>query len=202
VDLLHRAVEYFVQGGWVMGPLSLCSLIMWALIGERALFFYAQKREDIDIREAIEMLEGRRPAAGGRGLRARLVKNFLKERTGMRDLDRNLLYHWSLREKPLLRRRLAAIGVLASVAPLLGLLGTVIGMVHTFQVITLFGTGNTKALSSGISVALITTEAGLIVAIPGLFLSGWLCRRADRLERRLEEITAVLMRHVGRRVLP
>jgi len=197
MDKLYQAADYLIQGGWVMTPLMLCSVFMWTLIAERLYFFHGLTRYDIQIREAIRLLEGGKSGEEGRqGLRSRLVNSFLKQRTGNPDLDKNILYHCALKQRPLLNRYLAAIAVLASIAPLLGLLGTVIGMVQAFNVISLFGTGNVKGLSSGISAALITTQSGLIVAIPGLFLCGYLYRRASRQELRLEEITAILMRHV------
>jgi biopolymer transport protein ExbB len=65
-------------------------------------------------------------------------------------------------------RSLAVIGVLAAMAPLMGLLGTVTGMITTFDILAIFGTGNVKAMAGGISESLITTQTGLIVAIPGL----------------------------------
>ncbi len=196
MDLLQSAVDYLTQGGWVMSPLILCSVIMWTLIAERLHFFSVLSRQDIRIRDAIRLLREAESGMAMKGLRARIVESFVRERTGDPSLDKNILYHCALRQRPQLRRYLAVIAVLAAVAPLLGLLGTVIGMVHTFNVISIFGTGNVKGLSSGISVALITTQSGLIVAIPGLFLSGYLYRRAARLEMRLEEIAVVLMRHV------
>jgi biopolymer transport protein ExbB len=196
MEALYRATEYLLQGGWVMAPLIACSLVMWMLIGERLHFFHGLTRRDIRIRDAIAMLEEKGTAGEGRGLRERLVAAFVRERTGQPGLDKRILYQCALKLRPLLTRHLAGIAVLASVAPLLGLLGTVIGMVDTFQVIAVFGTGNVKGLASGISVALITTQSGLLVAIPGLFLSGYLYRHAARLEMRLEEITTVLMRHV------
>ena len=70
-----------------------------------------------------------------------------------------------------INRHISAIIVLTAVAPLLGLLGTVYGMIETFEVISAVGSGDTASLSSGISKALVTTEIGLIVAIPGLFAS-------------------------------
>jgi biopolymer transport protein ExbB len=196
MELLYRAIEYLWQGGWVMAPLIVCSVLMWTLIGERLYFFHSLTRQDIRIRDAIAMLEEKRAPGQGRGLRARLVAAFSSEMTGQPGLDQRILYHCSLKQRPLFSRHLAAIAVLASVAPLLGLLGTVIGMVDTFDVLAIFGTGNVKGLASGISVALITTQSGLLVAIPGLLLSAYLYRRAARLELRLEEITTVLMRHV------
>ena len=196
MEILYGATEYLWQGGWVMVPLIACSLVMWTLIGERLYFFHSLTRRDIRIRDAIVMLEEKRATGGGQGLRERLVANFSKEMTGQPGLDKRILYYCALKQRPVLNRHLAAIAVLASVAPLLGLLGTVIGMVDTFDVLSIFGTGNVKGLASGISVALITTQSGLLVAIPGLLLSGYLYRRAARLEMRLEEITSVLMRHV------
>ena len=78
-------------------------------------------------------------------------------------------------------------GVIAAVAPLLGLLGTVTGMISTFDIITEFGTGDPKLLSSGISIALVTTEVGLAVAIPALIfgnlLSGWAESIKDEMEK-------------------
>ena len=196
MEILYRATEYLWQGGWVMVPLIACSVVMWTLIGERLYFFQILTRRDIRIREAISMLEEKRATGQDRGLRARLVADFSKEMTGQPGLDKRILYSCALKQRPVLNRHLAAIAVLASVAPLLGLLGTVIGMVDTFDVLSVFGTGNVKGLASGISVALITTQSGLLVAIPGLLLSGYLYRQAARLEMRLEEITSVLMRHV------
>jgi biopolymer transport protein ExbB len=196
MELLYRAIEYLWQGGWVMAPLIVCSVLMWTLIGERLYFFHSLTRQDIRIRDAIEMLEEKRAPGRARGLRARLVAAFSREMTGQPGLDKRILYHCALKQRPLFSRHLAAISVLASVAPLLGLLGTVIGMVDTFDVLAIFGTGNVKGLASGISVALITTQSGLLVAIPGLLLSAYLYRRAARLEIRLEEIATVLARHV------
>ena len=70
------------------------------------------------------------------------------------------------------------LGVSASAAPLLGLLGTVTGMIHTFRLITFFGVGDARLLADGISEALVTTEAGLCVAIPALLCHAWLMRLA------------------------
>lgn len=76
---------------------------------------------------------------------------------------------------------LSLLGLTAAVAPLLGLLGTVTGMIKTFQVISLYGAGDARALSGGISEALVTTEFGLVVAIPALLAHAWLNRRARRI---------------------
>jgi biopolymer transport protein ExbB len=101
-----------------------------------------------------------------------------------------------MEQRPALEHYLAVIAVLASIAPLLGLLGTVLGMIETFDVIAIFGTGNAKALAGGISVALVTTQTGLLIAIPGLFVSGLLMRRSSRLMTQLDEITTILERNI------
>ncbi|KRP35311.1 MAG: hypothetical protein ABS34_11285 [Opitutaceae bacterium BACL24 MAG-120322-bin51] len=89
-----------------------------------------------------------------------------------------ILYEKILAARPKLERFLPFIALTAAAAPLLGLLGTVTGMIKTFNLITIFGTGDAKSLSSGISEALVTTELGLIVAIPALILHGLLARMA------------------------
>lgn len=91
-----------------------------------------------------------------------------------------LMYEKLISQTPSLERFLAPLAVCASAAPLLGLLGTVTGMIHTFRLITVFGTGDAQTLSSGISEALVTTEVGLIVAIPALLIHAYLSRRVRR----------------------
>ncbi|MFP4225112.1 MAG: MotA/TolQ/ExbB proton channel family protein, partial [Desulfobacterales bacterium] len=92
-----------------------------------------------------------------------------------------------LRQVPRLERFIATLSILAAVAPLLGLLGTVTGMINTFQVITLFGTGDPKLMSGGISEALVTTQLGLAVAIPIMLLHHFLERRVDKILGDIEE---------------
>ena len=95
-----------------------------------------------------------------------------------------------LREAPSLEKWQGGIKVLAAVAPLLGLLGTVTGMIATFQAITLFGTGDPKLMAGGISQALVTTVLGLCVAIPLVLLHSWVAGRSRGLIEILEEQTA------------
>lgn len=92
-----------------------------------------------------------------------------------------------LRELPRLQRGLGTLSVLAAVAPLLGLLGTVTGIIETFQSITLFGTGDPRIMSGGISLALVTTVQGLVVAIPILLLHAYLNARSNRIIQVLDE---------------
>ncbi|MEE9395592.1 MAG: MotA/TolQ/ExbB proton channel family protein [Methylococcales bacterium] len=97
------------------------------------------------------------------------------------------------KEAPKLEKGLSLIKLLAAVAPLLGLLGTVTGMIETFQSISLFGTGDPKLMAGGISQALVTTMLGLIVAIPMLFLHSILATRSKELVQILDEQSAGLV---------
>jgi biopolymer transport protein ExbB len=91
---------------------------------------------------------------------------------------------------------LSVIGVLAAIAPLLGLLGTVTGMIATFDVLAVFGTGNARAMAGGISEALITTQTGLLVAIPGLYMKGFLDRRVRNLRKKIAAAGLYLRRQL------
>ena len=88
---------------------------------------------------------------------------------------------------PLYERSISSIKLLAAVAPLLGLLGTVVGMIGTFQAITLFGTGDPKLMAGGISQALVTTMLGLIAAVPLLFMHNQLDTRSREIIQIIEE---------------
>ena len=98
-----------------------------------------------------------------------------------------------LREVPQLEKYHSIIKVFAAVAPLMGLLGTVVGMIVTFQALTLFGTGDPKLMAGGISQALVTTMLGLIVAIPLVFLHSILTSWSTSLIEILEEQSAGLI---------
>jgi biopolymer transport protein ExbB len=112
-----------------------------------------------------------------------------------RDIDaiELLLDEAILRETPALQRGLGLLKLLAAVAPLLGLLGTVTGMILTFQSITLFGSGDPRLMAGGISQALVTTVLGLVVAIPLLFSHTLLSSRSRTLIQILDEQSAGLI---------
>lgn len=196
MEALWQVLEYVRQGGWIMIPLGIVSAVMWLLIAERIQAFHNLTRRDIKIQEAIRALDGDPIEVSGDGLRSALMSRFLDRRVGEAEIDRRILRESAMKIRPYLSRFIAVIAVLAGVAPLLGLLGTVIGMIETFDVIAIFGTGNAKALAGGISVALVTTQSGLLVAIPGLTASAMLSKRAAKLERSLEEATLVLEHHL------
>jgi biopolymer transport protein ExbB len=94
---------------------------------------------------------------------------------------------------------LSSLAVFAAIAPLLGLLGTVGGMIKTFEVITQHGTGNARLLADGISEALVTTQVGLAVAIPVLLLHAVLSRQAKKIVAKMEQLAlTVLAARVGK----
>jgi biopolymer transport protein ExbB len=176
MEFYWDTAEYLRQGGWIMAPLVAVSVIMWTLI--------------------VDRWRGYRELEGDR-LPALLVDEFRLEASGHPELDVEILRQCSLRLRRDLDNRLAVIAVLAAVAPLLGLLGTVLGMIETFDVIARFGTGNARAMAGGISVALITTQTGLLVAIPGLVMSNRLGSKAALLGTTLEEATTKLARNLA-----
>lgn len=117
---------------------------------------------------------------------ARVLSNTLSHLKDDRDHMESVVHEAILRESGTLDRFGSAILVIASVSPLLGLLGTVTGMIATFDVITEFGTGDPKLLSGGIAIALVTTKLGLIVAIPSLLVGSVLSAWARSIKRDIE----------------
>ena len=115
-----------------------------------------------------------------------------------RELVEEVLYEKVLGTRLRLNRFLPFVAISASSAPLLGLLGTVTGIMNTFTLMTVFGTGDVKTLSSGISEALITTEYGLIVAIPSLLMHGFLSRKARGVIDEMEKAAVAFVNQVSR----
>lgn len=133
----------------------------------------------------------------------RPVYNILKAGMVGRSYDRetvdSILQEAILREVPRLERFLATLHIFAAISPLLGLLGTVTGMIATFHVITLYGTGDPRLMAGGISEALITTMLGLSVAIPIMLAHSFLSRRVDHIVGDMEEkavgLSNIIMRN-------
>ncbi|MEM9172378.1 MAG: MotA/TolQ/ExbB proton channel family protein [Pseudomonadota bacterium] len=108
------------------------------------------------------------------------------------------IFDYLLQQRARLNRRIGAIAVTATVSPLLGLLGTVSGMISTFRAMTVFGSGDPSVVSGGISEALVTTELGLVVAVPSLIAHALLKRKADAYAAQLETMAV----HLDERRLP
>lgn len=115
-----------------------------------------------------------------------------------RELIEEVMFEVVLTARLKLQRLLPFVAISASSAPLLGLLGTVTGIINTFNLITVFGSGDMKTLSGGISEALITTEYGLYVAIPSLLLHAFLSRKAKAVSDQMEKIAVAFLNQVSR----
>ena len=115
-----------------------------------------------------------------------------------REAMENALQEAILREVPPMERFLSTLGMLAAIAPLLGLLGTVTGMIDTFHVITQHGTGDPRMMSGGISEALVTTMLGLSVAIPIMLAHTLLNRAVDKHIGQMEEKAVALINIVSK----
>lgn len=168
-------LELFKAGGWIIWPLVFCSVIAIAIIIERFLVLQAKRISPPELitqiwqwlrfnqvdNKRIRALQENSPL--GRVLAAGLNNRHLSRaitRESIEDVGRHVTAQ--------LERNLTTLGTIAAIAPLLGLLGTVIGMIKVFAVITTEGVGNPETLADGISQALITTAVGLLVAIPSL----------------------------------
>lgn len=116
-----------------------------------------------------------------------------------KELVEEVMYEKMLEAQPKVERFLSVIAVTAAVSPLLGLLGTVTGMINTFKMITLFGTGDASSLSGGISEALITTELGLVVAIPALVAHAMLNRKSQAILAHMEKLAVVFLNGLPRK---
>ncbi|MFU8833513.1 MAG: MotA/TolQ/ExbB proton channel family protein, partial [Wenzhouxiangella sp.] len=140
--------------------------------------------------DALELcLQGRSPLA-------RILVVILKNRGASRAHLKSLAEEVGEREAVFLQRYLGLLATIANVSPLLGLLGTVLGMINAFNVIAAEGVGTPATLGGGISEALITTAAGLSVAVPMLLVHRYLSARSDRLTLELEEASMKIVDQV------
>lgn len=198
ISQYQMLMEYLRTGGVIMIPLLIISIWMWVLIVDRALFFRRLYRKNMGARAAWEHIrENRMPDPGQyKGAVSVLVARFLSRKSDDPRLDRFILDETVLQINHSLGDYLDFIGVLAAVAPLLGLLGTVTGMIDTFDVMSVYGTGNAKGMAGGISEALITTQTGLLVAIPGLYMKTFLEKRAKNLRQRISGTGYYLRRRI------
>lgn len=195
--------------GWPIWPLLLCSVIALALIIERVASLRTQRvapprlldevltvtRTSLPAADVVNKLAGSSVLGNvlASGLRAVIAEPRISE-VALRDTfessGRAAIHN--------LERYINSIGTIASAAPLLGLLGTVTGMIVTFQSITIFGTSDPKAMAGGISQALVTTVQGLCVAIPVVFVHALLASRVRRITQILEEeTTGLIAEHTG-----
>lgn len=192
--------ELIKSGGWMMLPILVCSVVALAISAER---FWTLRRSNIipeglltrvwDLRkqnqltaENIKLLKEGSPMGriivAGLG-NARFGREMMKE--SIEDVARHVVHD--------MERFLSTLGTIAAITPLLGLLGTVFGMIEVFSAIVVHGSGDTAVLAGGISQALITTAAGLMVGIPSLFFHRYLTRRIDELSVTMEGEAMILL---------
>jgi biopolymer transport protein ExbB len=197
-DQFYVLQAYLAAGGVVMLPLLTISIIMWILIINRMFFFRRLNRKNMSRERAGRYIqEGQLPDPRDyKGAIAMLVTEFQARRIGNNNIDRHILDETVMSVVSKLDDNLTIIGALAKISPLLGLLGTVTGMIATFDIISVFGAGNARAMAGGISEALITTQTGLIIAIPGLYAHNFLTRRAENLKRRVASVGMYLSRNL------
>ena len=163
-------------GGPVMFPLIVVSVWMWHLIALKVLWVFRVRRNRVGMSQALEYMSHKKSGfakdneLNDKGPKGEALAYFLDNRRFDPESDRIIWEAAVQRQISPLNRHMSAILILAAVAPLLGLLGTVTGMVDTFRVIGMEGTGNPQALASGIEEALVTTQTGLLIAIPGLLV--------------------------------
>jgi len=192
-------VERLRSGGLVMVPLALLALGALGLTLERALVLYRANPSGEALAESVLAAcragrpeEAERLCRAERGAVARTLEAGLAARGAGREAVEEAMQERVLRELPSLQRFLGGLAVLAAVAPLLGLLGTVTGIIETFGVIRALGSTEPSLMAGGISEALVTTATGLVLAIPILLVHSVLSSRADHLLAEAESYAATL----------
>ena len=186
--------ELVQAGGWLMIPILLCSVVAAGISVERFWTLRAEQGAPRDLLTQVwtwirnnEMDSSRlREVKSGSPLGQILAAGITSHRRG-RDLMKESIEEVANHVVHELERYLNTLGTVAAITPLLGLLGTVIGMIKVFTAIQLQGTGNAAVLAGGISEALITTAAGLTVAIPSLFFHRYFQRKVDELVIYMEQ---------------
>jgi biopolymer transport protein ExbB len=201
-------IEILQSGGWLMWPIMACSVVALAIVIER---FWALRRKRVMPSGLVESIRDWGAAggvvnqdleslAGGSPLGKIVAAGLLNQGKG-RELVRESIEETGRHVVHELERYLNTLGTIASITPLLGLLGTVVGMIRVFNKITLQGVGDPSVLSGGISEALITTAAGLTVAIPSLMFYRYFRGRVDEFVVGMEQEAVMLMEvaEAGRR---
>ncbi len=194
VTQVDKFKAFVKAGGPIMIPLFL--LILWAiiLVIGKLIQFSGKHRSNTALSKVVlkhlensEIAKAKAYADSHKGVVAKVVKTCLEHSKWNRASAEKAVKEILVEEVPLLNKHLATLAVIAGAAPLLGLLGTVTGMINLFEVITNYGTGDPKILAGGISEALVTTEMGLIVAIPILLIHNYLRNRTNHIQAEMEK---------------
>lgn len=192
--------ELISAGGWLMLPIILSSVVALAIVFERLWALRSSRVAPPNLLGQVWrwIKDGQLDAARLKSLRADsplgeiLAAGLANTRHG-REIMKESIQEAATKVIHELERYLNTLGTVAAITPLLGLLGTVIGMIDVFTAVMVQGTGNTAVLAGGISKALITTAAGLTVAIPALFFHRFLVRRVDEMTVGMEQAAVQLL---------
>lgn len=196
-------VDQFLKGGPMMWALLLCSLVALGIVFDRLWHLLRvpseeQAEQELDAAEDVLKNQGEKGAVEhfrqGSGVLnfifAALVKRYdvlvLENRNDLEDMRQELIEATQEAGDIFLGRLLNALGTIGVLCPLIGLLGTILGMIRAFDAIARSGAGDPAAVASGISEALITTATGLIVAIPTIVFHRYLSGRAEKVFRNIE----------------
>lgn len=178
-----------------MIPLALCSLIALAIVLERAFALRRQRVIETRLLHALESYQGTDEADATRLLGlcrrsntpfARIIEEVIKTRHLEHAQAIEVMHAIGRTQLGRLERGLTIVEIIAGISPLIGLMGTVLGMVTVFNAITAEGLGNPQVLADGISKALVTTVAGLCVAIPALAFHGIFSKRVEDLATEMQ----------------
>ena len=186
--------ELIKSGGWIMLPIVLCSIIAVAIVLERLWTLRASRVSPSNLLAQVWQWVQDKQMDSNKMQRLRassplgqiLAAGLLNSRHG-RDIMKESIQEAGVKVVNELERYLTPLGTIAAITPLLGLLGTVLGMIEIFSAFMDSGMANAPQLASGIAKALVTTAAGLFVAIPAVFFHRFLQRRVDELVVRMEQ---------------
>jgi len=193
-------IELVTAGGWLMVLIMVCSVAVLAICIERLYTLNPKKIAPPHLLATVwkQLKAGEMDAARLKNLKqssplGRILAAGLANAYHGRDVMKESIQEAAAHVIHELERYLNTLGTIAAIAPLLGLLGTVVGMIKVFAEIMAQGTGNASALAGGISEALITTAAGLTVAIPALVMHRYFVGRIDGIVVELEQETIKLV---------
>ncbi len=189
------ARDYILMGGPIMLPLMFVSLLLGYFIAERYFFLAGLTRNDLTADEVIQHLGQGTSSIPDGGLYQRFLHRLLLAKQCYGGLDQRILDEAHQGFVPELTKHFTIISCLITAAPLLGLLGTVCGMIKIFKVMNIYGTSNPHAMSGGISEALIITQFGLVVAIIGMYVQLFVEKRAKRCIHLIDDLT----RHIRKK---
>ena len=189
-------LDFAFAGGWLMAPIGICSLLWLTFLGERLIYLRPSKIVPAGFTRQIDGLEpGKLDAEKVDALceanpssAARVIRTAVQHIGETREEIELAVNNTAQREIHLMRRYIRVFAVIAAVAPLLGLLGTVTGMIQAFREVASSGLGSGQALAPGIYKALVTTAGGLVVAIPTLMTHYWMMSRVEGFVHRIDNL--------------